>query len=122
MAAVTSTVRVDYNLFPQLPKATRDAAIRELNASALRVAADAARRTPPRVDTGAMMRGYRVTTPANRPLERTVYNEQPYHVYQELGTSTIAPHPMLLPAAEAERPRYDKALAKALVAAWAGVR
>lgn len=108
--------RVLVNKFPQLPRATREAATHAVDASAERVRNGASDRTPPRVDTGAMMRGYRVER--REGLERAVYNTQPYHVYQELGTSRIAPHPMLYPAAAVELPRLSADLDRVLGRAW----
>ena len=60
--------------------------------------AGAEQRTPPRVDTGAMMAGWQ----ANKTdeLEWTLSNTQDYAIYNELGTVKMAAHPMLIPAAE----------------------
>lgn len=109
-------MRVLRNDFPSLPGRTQRAVLHEVDASAERVRNAASDKTPPRVQTGAMMRGYRVERTGL--LERAVYNIQPYHIYQELGTATVPPHPMLYPAAQEEWPRYQAALAGSLRDAW----
>jgi HK97 gp10 family phage protein len=116
----TAQVRVVYNRFPRLAGVTRATAEAVLDRSCARIAAAAKQKTPPRVDTGAMMNGYVVERTGAQT--RAVSNRMPYHLFQELGTSTIAPHPMLVPAAEEERPRYASELADTLAAAWAAAR
>lgn len=118
--SVKAQVRVVFNRFPALAGVTRKSRDAALDASAARVAAAAKAFTPPRVDTGAMMNGYRVQV--TRAGERVVSNTQPYHIFQELGTSTVAPHPMLVPAAEQERPVYARELARGLADAWESAR
>lgn len=70
------------------------------------IEAGAKERTPPRVDTGAMLNGW--TTEMTGEFSGFVYNAVAHHIYNELGTVNMSAHPMLFPAAEdARQPFYD---------------
>lgn len=97
-------VRITYNRVPTLGPRVAATLERGTQESGQRIADRARDYTPPRVATGAMMEGYRVA-PAGR-LRWRVFNTQDYHVFQELGTATISPHPMLIPAAAEEEHAY----------------
>lgn len=104
MARIAASVRVLYDGFPDLQRRVRREADRVVQRSADRVAAAAKANTPPRVDTGAMMNGWRVDEGTQG--ERLVTNTQEYALFNELGTAHLAPHPMLIPAVAAERGRF----------------
>lgn len=104
-------MRVVYDDFPKLERAVVKNSAAAVERSAKRVADNARKRTPPRVDSGRMMEGWRVED-GPTPAEKYVTNTQPYHVFQELGTATIAPHPMLIPASAEDRPRMVDELAR----------
>jgi hypothetical protein len=112
VARVAAVMRVLRNDFPGLPKRTRAAVVRGLDASGKRVADGARAKTPPRVESGAMMEGYYVEVTGE--LTRAIQNRMPYHVFHELGTATIAPHPMITAALAEERPRFVDAVAAEL--------
>lgn len=82
-----------------------------LDKAATDITAGAVRRTPPRVDTGAMQNGW--TWRKDAAFSRMIYNPIEYTVYNELGTVKMAAHPMLGPSVEEERPK--------LTAAWAAL-
>lgn len=74
----------------------------------LDIVAGSRARTPPRVDTGTMINGW-----AARPhgdLEWEAYNPVEYSKFNEHGTRHMAPHPMIVPAAEAARPGFEQAM------------
>jgi HK97 gp10 family phage protein len=109
---VASTMRVLYDDFPDLRRRVRREAERVVDRSAKRVAAAAKAKTPPRVDTGEMLNGWRVEETS--ATERAVTNAADHHIFNELGTAHMAPHPMLIPAAAEERSRFEAELGKVL--------
>lgn len=42
------------------------------------------------------------------------FPDEPYFIHQEFGTTTMPAQPCIFPAAEAERPRYRRAIREAL--------
>jgi hypothetical protein len=72
------------------------------------IAAGAKERTPPRVDTSAMLNGWEAKEVGD--LEWEARNPVEYTIYNELGTRHMAAHPMLIPAAEEARPGFEAAM------------
>ena len=89
---------------PQFNRNMRLGASMVVRKTAFDLAAGASQRTPPRVDTGAMMGGWHVTQVSE--LESDVSNRQFYTIYNELGTKHMDEHPMVRPAAEAVFPAF----------------
>lgn len=100
-----------FNGLPALSGQIRERAGQVVRKVALDIAAGAKVRTPPRVDTGAMMGGYMAEEDGDE-LRYVVWNTQEYHIYHELGTRHMSAHPMLIPAAEDSREPFKRAMQK----------
>jgi HK97 gp10 family phage protein len=113
MARATGSVRVVYDRVPAMSKAMRRNRDRIVRASAMRVALAAKLKTPPRVDTGEMLQGWAVEQ-VKGDSEVAVVNSAAHHIYNELGTVNMAAHPMLIPAAAEDQPRFIAEMRKLL--------
>lgn len=72
------------------------------------IEAGAKARTPPRIDTGAMLNGWQARQVGD--LEWEVVNGVEYSKFNEYGTRHMAPHPMIIPSAEEARPGFEAAV------------
>ena len=109
---ITFQVRVTHNRFAEIAAALPERAGQVVAKTAHDIAGQAKVNTPPRVDTGAMMNGYRAEPIEGAGTYYRVYNTQHYHIYNELGTYKLAAHPMLVPAAEQFRPSFLAAMSQ----------
>ena len=90
-----------------------------LRSSALAVEADAKARAP--VDTGALRAS--IHTTFDMGAARSVAEVSPgvhYDIYQELGTSIMAPQPYLFPALRAHTAQFYAGMAAAIGGAFGG--
>lgn len=74
------------------------------------IAAGGKARTPPRVDTGAMLNAWDAQPTGD--LEWEARNGVEYAIYNEYGTRHMAPHPMAIPAAEEAREPFERAMSR----------
>lgn len=72
------------------------------------IAAGGKERTPPRVDTGAMLNGWEAVPVGEYEWEAR--NGVKHTIYNEYGTRHMAPHPMIIPSAEEAREPFIEAL------------
>lgn len=95
-------ITVKRNQFAKIAEQLPGRAAELVSGSALRVEDGA--KTRSRIKTGTMMRGWRVVF--DDPTHAQVGNPVPYAPYNEFGTHRMAAQPMIVPAVEAERPRF----------------
>lgn len=111
MAKSMIVARLVFNNLDRLSGDLRGRAGQVVRKVALDIVAGARVRTPPRVDTGAMMGGYMAEEDGDE-LSYVVSNTQEYQIYHELGTRHMSAHPMLIPAAEDNREPFRRAMQK----------
>lgn len=104
------SVSIVFDGLPEIAASLRPQAAQIVRKTAFDIAADAKVRTPPRVDTGAMLNGWQAQ--AEEELVWRVSNTQDYALYNEFGTYKMAAHPMLIPAAEQARQPFLDAMSE----------
>lgn len=106
------TLKLEFSHFGKIGDELMGAVAKALDTTATAIVAEAKINTPPRVKSGAMMSGWQIENTSE--LVRTVYNTQEYAIYNEMGTSRMAAHPMLTPAVEHQRASFLDELKKVL--------
>lgn len=101
---------LEFNHFGTIAAELEGLASKIVRGTSQDIAKEAEANTPPRVDTGHMMGGWWVDP--KTPLSCEISNHQDYAIYNELGTSHMAPHPMLTPAAEHNRQPFMDRMAR----------
>lgn len=101
MAANAIQLKVIFNRIPELSGDLKRKGEALVEATARKVAADAAQRAP--VDTGRLRAGIR---PDVHGLAGFVTSDAPYSHFVEYGTSRTGAQPFMWPAVEAARPDY----------------
>lgn len=89
----------------------REAVKHQVGESALKIQEEAKKRAP--VDTGALRNSITVDF-YEQGLAAQIGPHMPYAPYVEHGTRKMAARPFLSPAFEAERPRFEKGIRKAI--------
>jgi hypothetical protein len=112
MASRGVVVTISSNLFPALLAKSRAQASAVVRSSALSIEGLAKTFAP--VDTGAL-RASIETEMASGSLEANVHDGVFYGVFQEYGFHSragrwVPPQPFMTPAAELERPRFERAM------------
>ncbi len=99
---MTVVVRIAFNHLPKLTREMRPKAAAVVRETALNIERDAKERAP--VRTGTLRRS--IHTVPTGELSAEVGPSVEYGTYVELGTRKMAARPYLIPAAEAERPKF----------------